>query len=274
MAIANNQDLAGKIEAIKRKGTKSYIDQQQKFNSYSNSAYLLLERKGAIFCTGNVSFGIGFGMEETIVQRDLDAIEEFIRSQDGITHVQFELTPYCDPLLLAMLQERGYSLERFLAVWVLELESWQVEEKSSGNNAVVIKAAAEEDRYEWAWTVAQGISKDGTVSEEAMEATRTFLEVAGNHGFLLKENGESVAGGTLAIDGQLAELFLASTVKEHRGRGHQNRLIEERIRCAKAKGCTYITVTTEPNTVSARNMEKNGFRLIYNKAIVKSREIQ
>nr|WP_316046497.1 GNAT family N-acetyltransferase [Planococcus glaciei] len=115
--------------------------------------------------------------------------------------------------------------------------------------------------------------KDQTVGEETMEAARAFLEVPGNTGFLLKQDGKSVAGGTLAIDGQLAELFLASTVAEYRGKGYQNRLIEERLRHAKARGCRHATATTEPNTVSARNMENNGFRLIYNKAVLKSQAL-
>lgn len=274
MVLVNNKELARKIEYIKRKGTKDYIEKQLERNPFANSACLSLEGKGDFFCTGSVSFGVGFGMEDSLVKRDVELIEEFIRNQRGISHARFELTPFCDPLLTAMLQERHYTFERFLAVWVLELESWEAEESRQTTNAWTIQKAAGEECDEWAWTVALGISKDQTVGEETMEAARAFLEVPGNTGFLLKEDGISVAGGTLAIDGQLAELFLASTVPGYRGKGYQNRLIEERLRYAKARGCTHATVTTEPNTVSARNMERNGFRLIYHKAVVKSEALQ
>lgn len=274
MAIVNNKELAKKIESIKRKGTKSYIEKQQELNPSTLSDCLSLEGKGDFFCTGSVSFGVGFGMDQTVAKKDLAAIEEFVRSKEEVKHARFELTPFCDPLLLALLQEQRYTLEQFLAVWVLDLKAWKPVEKSFPGNTVEIAEVANEDSFEWAWTVALGISKDNTVSEETMEATRTFLEVPGNTGFLLKDNGESAAGGTLAIDGRLGELFLASTVQAYRGKGHQNRLIEERIRYAKDKGCTHITVTTEPNTASARNMEKNGFGLIYNKAILRSPEIK
>ncbi|MDN7225688.1 GNAT family N-acetyltransferase [Planococcus sp. N064] len=274
MALVNNKELAKKIEYIKRKGTKDYIEKQLERNPFANSACLSLEGKGDFFYTGSMSFGVGFGMEDSLAKRDVEQIEEFIRNKKGISHARFELTPFCDPLLLALLQEQRYTLEQFLAVWVLDLKAWKPVEKSFSGNTVEIAVVANEDSFEWAWTVALGISKDNTVSEETMEATRTFLEVPGNTGFLLKDNGESAAGGTLAIDGRLGELFLASTVQAYQGKGHQNRLIEERIRYAKEKGCTHITVTTEPNTVSARNMEKNGFGLIYNKAILRSPEIK
>lgn len=273
MTVFNNKELAKKIESIKRKGTKAYIGKQRERSSYTHSDCLSLDGKGDFFCTGSLSFGVGFGMEDPIVKSDIELIEEFVRKKEGVSNVRFELTPFCEPLLLAFLQERGYTLERFMAVWVLELAFWKGEENSNKNSTVVIEEVAGEECYDWAWTVALGISKDRTASEETMEATRTFLEVPGNTGFLLKENGRNAAGGTLAIDGMIGELFLASTVQEYRGRGFQNRLIEERIRYAKAQGCTYLTVTTEPGSVSARNMERNGFGLLYNKAVLKSQSL-
>ncbi|NHC40656.1 GNAT family N-acetyltransferase [Bacillus sp. MM2020_1] len=62
--------------------------------------------------------------------------------------------------------------------------------------------------------------------------------------------------------------------KNNRGRGYQNLLIEERINYAKSKGCTYLTVTTKPNNTSARNMERSGFKLAYNKVIMKGPQIE
>lgn len=273
MTVFNNKELAKKIEAIKSKGTKAYIGKQQEKSRLIQSDCLSLKGKGDFFCTGSLSFGVGFGIGDSIVKSDMELIEEFVRKKEGVSHARFELTPFCEPLLLALLQERGYTMERFMAVWVLESALWIGEAKGNENNAVVIEEVAGEECYEWARTVALGISNDRTASEETMEATRTFLEVPGNTGFLLKENGRSAAGGTLAIDGTLGELFLASTVREFRGKGFQNRLIEERIRYAKNQGCTHLTVTTEPGSVSSRNMERNGFHLLYNKAVLRSQAL-
>jgi GNAT superfamily N-acetyltransferase len=270
----NNKELARKIENIKRRGTKEFILQQKEANPYAEAQFLPFKGKGDLFCTGNASFGVGFGMEEAVVHKDLEAMEEFVRNLKRIPYIQFELTPFCDPLLIRLLQERRYTLDHFLSVWVLELDGWQPPENLSQDRAVTIQEVAGEEKFEWAWTVALGISEDGTVSEEAMESTRIFLDVPSNAGFLLQENGKSAAGGTLAIDGPLAELFLASTVKTFRGRGYQNLLIQERLRHAKTKGCTHAAVTTKPDTASARNMERSGFQLMYNKAVLRSPAIQ
>ncbi|WKA57100.1 GNAT family N-acetyltransferase [Planococcus shenhongbingii] len=273
MTLVNNKSLARKIEAIKSRGTKEYIIKHKEMNPAANMDYLTLQGKGEVFCTGNVCFGIGFGLNGVLVENDLNVIEDFIRKRKEVAHAEFELTPFCDPLLLAQLQERNYTFDHFLAVWVVELENWQPKENRLKDEAVTVAEVSGEETYEWAWTVALGISRDNTVTEEMMESTRTFLEVSNTAGFLLKANGESIAGATIAIDGKLGELFLTSTVKAFRGRGFQNLLIEERLRYAKEKGCSHVTVTTQPDTVSARNMERNGFKLMYNKAVVKSPRI-
>ncbi|MGK7378137.1 GNAT family N-acetyltransferase [Planococcus sp. 1R117A] len=273
MTLVNNKSLARKIEAIKSRGTKEYIIKHKEMNPAANMDYLALQGKGDVFCTGNVCFGIGFGQDGVLVENDLNVIEDFIRKRKEVAHAEFELAPFCDPLLLALLQERNYTFDHFLAVWIIELENWQPKENRLKDEAVTVAEVSGEETYEWAWTVALGISRDNTVTEELMESTRTFLEVSNTAGFLLKANGESIAGATIAIDGKLGELFLTSTVQAFRGRGFQNLLIEERLRYAKEKGCSHVTVTTQPDTASARNMERNGFQLMYNKAVVKSPHI-
>ncbi|QIZ08051.1 GNAT family N-acetyltransferase [Priestia megaterium] len=124
--------------------------------------------------------------------------------------------------------------------------------------------------YEWARTVALGFSSDQNTTEDSIESVRGFINLSHSAAFLLKEKEESVAGGFVAISDQLGEMFLTSTIQTHRGRGYQNVLIEERINYAKSKGCTHLTVATKPNNTSARNMERNGFKLAYNKVIMKS----
>lgn len=124
--------------------------------------------------------------------------------------------------------------------------------------------------YDWAKTVALGFSKDNTATEDSIESVKSFLSVTDTEAFLVKENGLSAAGGFLKLHGHLGEMFLTSTIHSHRGKRYQNLLIEERIKFAKAQGCKFVTVTTNPNNTSARNMERNGFKLGYNKAVMRS----
>lgn len=270
MSLFNNIDLAKKIENIKIKGTKEYIIKRKKISPSYNGDYFALEGKGNVFCMDGYCFSVGFGLIEEILISDIEMIENYIRKKGIASHIHFELTPYINQPSLKILQERGYTLDHFLAVWVLNLEEWQPGNDNLKSDKVSIIRVTPDESYEWARTVALGFSSDENTTKDSIESVRCFLNLSNSDAFLLKENDVSVAGGFLAINNQLGEMFLTSTIHSYRGKRYQNSLIEERIKYAKSKGCTHLTVTTKPNNTSARNMERNGFKLVYNKVIMKS----
>lgn len=49
----------------------------------------------------------------------------------------------------------------------------------------------------------------------------------------------------------------------HRGRGIQAALLRERLRRAWEGGCEYAAISATPGSTSARNIERQGFRLAY-----------
>lgn len=270
MGLFNNIDLAREIEDIKIKGTKEYIANQQKISPFYKDDCLALNGKGYVFYIGDYFFSIGFGLKEEVSPLDIELIEKFALNRMKSPRMHFEVTPYSDELFLTLLQEKGYTLDHFLSVWVLDLETWTPTGISFKSDEVSIIRVAPNQADEWASTVAAGIAKDNMATEDSKESIRCFLNVPDTEAFLLKEKGLSVAGGFLMLNGQLGEMFLTSTIHSHRGKGYQNLLIEERIKYAKSRGCAYLTVTTKPNNTSARNMERNGFKLGYNKVIMKS----
>ena len=270
MSLFNNIDLARKIENIKIKGTKEYIMKRKKISPSYNGDCFALEGMGNVFCMEDYCFGVGFGLNEEVLSSDIEIIENSILKKDFFSHIQFELTPYTNQQFLGILQERGYTLDHFLAVWVLNLEEWKPRNISLKSDKISIKRVTPDESYEWARTVALGLSSDENTTKDSIESVRCFLNLSNSDAFLLKEDEVGVAGGFLAINDQLGEMFLTSTIHPYRGKGYQNLLIEERIKYAKSKGCTHLTVTTKPNDTSARNMERNGFALVYNKVIMKS----
>lgn len=270
MSLFNNMDLVRKIENSKIQGTTEYINYRKLITPSYNGEYLSLDAKGTMFHMDGYCFGVGFGLNDELLVSDLDHIEDFINKQEASATIHFEVTPFVDQSFLLVLQERGYTLDQFLAVWVLNLEDWKPNNWKSKSEHVSIIKVTSEDSYDWAHTVALGNSDDNLATKESIESVKCFLSVSNSTAFLLKENEVSVAGAHLAITEQLGEMFLTGTIASHRGKGYQNLLIEERIYYAISKGCTHLAVTTKPNTTSARNMERNGFQLIYNKAIMKS----
>lgn len=270
MGLFNNIDLAREIENIKIKGTKEYIADRKKISPLYESDYLALNGKGCAFCTEDYFFSVGFGINEKVLLSDIELIESFALNRKISPRMHFEVTPYGDPLFLTILQEKGYTLDHFLSVWVLDLEAWEPTAASFKSDVVSIIKVAPDQAYEWAKTVASGIAEDNAPTEGSIESVRCFFNVPDTAAFMVKENGQSAAGGFIMLNGQLGELFLTSTIHSHRGKGYQNLLIEERMKFAKSRGCKYLTATTKPNNTSARNMERNGFKLVYNKAIMKS----
>jgi GNAT superfamily N-acetyltransferase len=88
---------------------------------------------------------------------------------------------------------------------------------------------------------------------------RCFLALAGN---------DIAAGGCVAADQHLAELYGAATLTAFRQRGAQSMLIAARLTWALEQGCDLATTTTQPGSSSQRNHERAGFRVVYTRSKV------
>lgn len=273
MEWGQNKETTKKIEDIKRKGTQAYFKEYQKQSPSFTGEYLVLKGKGDVFCSGDSCHGLGFGTDEVLVSSDIDEMENFVRKKRTDFSLFLEITPYADEKLIKRLQVLGYTLDHFLNVWLIDLQQWQPKEVQQDSGAIVEKVD-DENVHDWAWAVALGISDDDYQTAVAVESVRSFWQVEGNTAFLVRENGECTGGGCMAIDGELAELFMTATLPAKRGKGYQAMLIEERLQYAKEAGCSYATVTTKPGTSSARNVRRSGFQLAYDKAVLRSPRLE
>jgi GNAT superfamily N-acetyltransferase len=79
-------------------------------------------------------------------------------------------------------------------------------------------------------------------------------------------DGEVGGGGAVAMHDGVALLGGASTLPAFRGRGLQAALIEARLALAVAAGCDLAMTLTLPGSVSQRNCERQGFRIVYTRA--------
>lgn len=77
---------------------------------------------------------------------------------------------------------------------------------------------------------------------------------------------QPAAGGTLTIRDGLAGLMGASTLPEFRNRGVQSALISVRLAAARDAGCDLAMSVTQPSSGSQRNLERQGFRVVYTRA--------
>ncbi|HWD05127.1 MAG TPA: GNAT family N-acetyltransferase [Amycolatopsis sp.] len=81
------------------------------------------------------------------------------------------------------------------------------------------------------------------------------------HRFLEEERGTPIAAAGMTIHDDVAVLGGAATLRAHRGRGAQPRLLRRRLEVAAAEGCTLAVATARPESASAANLERAGFRL-------------
>jgi ribosomal protein S18 acetylase RimI-like enzyme len=79
--------------------------------------------------------------------------------------------------------------------------------------------------------------------------------------FLLLEHDTPIAAAAMTIHDDVAVLGGASTLPAHRGRGAQSRLLRHRLHTAAAAGCALAVATATPDSVSAANLRRAGFRM-------------
>ena len=73
----------------------------------------------------------------------------------------------------------------------------------------------------------------------------------------------AAGGGMMSIHNGVASLGGAGTLPEFRNRGVQRALILARVAFAAESGCDLAMVATQPGSGSQRNVERQGFRVVY-----------
>ncbi|MCC5893418.1 GNAT family N-acetyltransferase [Exiguobacterium sp.] len=257
-------ELARRIERIKAEGTSAYIRHRKQTPPYEGSE-LIVENKGHVFRMGNMSFAVGFGLNRPTSFYDLHQMEKWVRGKN-VSRLHIEVCPLADMSLIRLLQERNYTLDHFLDVWLLDVTQFETTLPDPNQ----VERVDADNVNEWARAIAAGFAEAGSVVQETVDTAKGFYALPENKAFLVRDGEKAVAGGILAIQDGMGELFLTSTIPAYRGRGYQTQLILERIAHAKASGCEYVTVTTKVDTASGRNMERLGFQPFYQKAVMKS----
>jgi GNAT superfamily N-acetyltransferase len=72
----------------------------------------------------------------------------------------------------------------------------------------------------------------------------------------------------MRLSNGVAQLCGAATLPEHRRRGVQTALLLTRLAEAARDGCDIAIVTTQPGSKSQENVQRQGFSLLYTRAIL------
>lgn len=153
----------------------------------------------------------------------------------------------------------GFAREYQECMWGLEIDPDAV--RSDGDGGPTIRQIDGDDRGTFAETLNRGFEL-----AEDMVRGKIFASTIGLPGwrhYLVVFDGQPGAASALYLTEGVAQLFVAATAPQYRGRGAQTALIRRRLWDAVDEGCDLATSQTVVCNASPRNMARHGFRELY-----------
>ena len=200
---------------------------------------------------------------------DVDALDQIERAfAERGAPVQVELCQLADPSVGAFLTGRGYRLESY--------ENVLGRRPSGPVDGVTgkVRPCRDDELEAWLSAVADAslvVDTEGLPSHEdfSREKLVTALrDMAGVRRYLVLRDGEIAGGASFRVTGGIAQFTGAATVPAHRRRGVQTALLRARLSAAAVAGCDLAVVTTQPGSKSHENVQRQGFDLLYARAIL------
>lgn len=200
---------------------------------------------------------VGAAMYGPITAGDIDAVEAFYRERE-CPSINIDVCPHAHETLAELLGARGYSIAEFnnvLARRIGPSDQWPVDPRVFRTDDLAL----------WSATVMGGFFDRDEPGMEEIEVGEALFSIDGAKSFIAAHDGAPVAGGAVTIRSGIAYFISDSTLVRYRGRGVQRALIEARLAHSVGAGCDLAAVTTLAGTMSQRNYERCGFRVIYTK---------
>jgi len=215
---------------------------------------------------------VGLGVTGSIDESALDDIEHKYAARN--CPVQIELSTNADPSAGALLTKRGYELVGFENVLGYDLQDLPTIDMPDGVS-IAPSDAADFDR--WLRTIvdgfispdAQGVPSHESFSTSVLEQSIGDMAAArGMSRLLATRHGEAAGAASVRIADGVAQLCGAATLPAHRRRGIQTALLLTRLHQARDSGCDLAVVTTQPGSKSMQNVMRQGFSLLYSRAVL------
>lgn len=213
--------------------------------------------------------GLGFAGAPSAAA--LDEIEEAFAGCGA--PVQVELAHLADPAIGVLLTDRGYRLASFENVLGMALEGEPervlapgLEVRPSGGDEfdawldVVVEGVAHPDE--------QGLPAHEEFPRELVESAERDLVAAGVVRYAALCDGVLAGGAGLCIARGVAQLAGAATAPAYRRRGVHSALLSARLADAAAAVCDVAVITTQPGSKAQQNVQRQGFDLLYARAVL------
>jgi GNAT superfamily N-acetyltransferase len=215
---------------------------------------------------------IGVGLTDPPADEELHEVEVAFR--DRREKLQAEVSALARPEFVARLSARGYQLKGFENVHGRAISA---AESQLPRSPIEVTLLERKDHDRWVDASirsfldgdTEGAQADQLASLEAAEGPlKDTMDVPGFQRYCAWIDGQLVGTATLRMDDGLAQLCGAATLPAWRRRGVQTALLQRRLADAAAAGCDLALMTTSPGTKSQENGLKQGFALLYVRALM------
>ncbi len=211
-----------------------------------------------------ITQAVGVGLDGPVTEAELERLEDFYFSRGA--PVNLELCPFIDPSLIELLGKRAYRLAEFTNVLIRELDP---EETFAAPAAgVTLRVAEHDEAKKFTCILTEGFADGVAVTQSLVDVVEGFFYRTAGCNIFAMVDGELAGGAGLDIHDGIAVMAGASTLPRFRRRGAQNALLSERLVRSARSGCEVAMTITNPGTVSQRNSERAGFRIVYTRTKV------
>jgi hypothetical protein len=205
----------------------------------------------------------GCGLAGPVSSDEVARLEQFFVSRgDGL---RIEICPLADPGLAKTLSQRGLVITEFVSVMARQVGSEDAQVDSRGPEAcgVTVRQAGPSEAGIWAEIVTRGFAEYFAPTRELQQLIECSVQARGSTAFLAYMDGQPVGGGAVFMHHRVALLGGAATLTGFRNRGVQTGLVRARLAWAAESGCDLASSSTQPGSISQRNLERQGFRVMY-----------
>jgi ribosomal protein S18 acetylase RimI-like enzyme len=226
-----------------------------------------------------VSKVIGVGFEGPMDEAALDEVEREYRARGE--RARMEVATLADASVGALLTRRGYELIGFENVLGLRLPRPASDSPARAASAAEIAELSQAEAGRWLDIAVEGFAHMDPPSgggppdvfpRETLE--RIFSDFAAAEGFrqyVARLDDQLVAAASMRLFEGVAQLCGAATLPLFRRRGVQSAMLAERLAIAAREGCDIAVVTTAPGSKSQENVQRQGFALLYTRAVLVQR---
>jgi hypothetical protein len=208
-----------------------------------------------------VTQAFGLGLNGPVTDADMAGMEAFYRAHGS--PVNIETCPLADTSLLKLLNERGYKPIEYSNVFTRELTQDDSQAWPDTTSKVHVRSPAEDEAETYSLVVAKSFFENTEISPQFLGIFTSCFFAAGTFFFIAEVDGVPAGGGMMSIHQGVASLGGAGTLREFRNRGVQKALLLARLAVAVENGCDLAMVATQPGSGSQRNVERQGFQVVY-----------